>query len=62
VAGFGRLLTLYGPLRFDNLHNAEFVERLRRNPRFSGPIVLPMVEDGYDEVIVFAREPVQTEH
>ena len=53
---------LYGPLRFDNLHNAEFVERLRRDARFSGPIVLPLVEDGYDEVIVFTRKPVQTEH
>jgi hypothetical protein len=39
------------------MHNVEFVERLKEDPRFDGPLGLPMGRDGKAEVIMFVRRP-----
>jgi hypothetical protein len=56
------ILRIYGsrfhrPHHMDNMHNVEFVERLKEDPRFDGPLGLPMGRDGKAEVIMFVRRP-----
>ena len=52
---------LADPLALDNSHNAEFADRLMRDPRFDGPVKFPIGTIDKAEIWVFFRKPVERE-